>query len=413
MKINLILPPQPFLGAPERNAPLGIMYLAAVLEENNYDVVISDLRAGEVELDEADVFGFSCVTPDYNICVKIAKALKKKYTKSHIIIGGIHPTVVDVDPIFEHVCIGEGELAILEILKHIETKKQMKIRTEYPDIDMLPLPARHLLPSFISTEFVEVGKKATSIIASRGCAFNCPFCCSRKFWGRKIRYRAVDKVLAEIKHLKDDYDIEQLRFHDDGFTTAKKSWLYDLCDGIKELDIQYRINARVDQVPMPVLEKLKESGCIDIGYGVESIEQHVLDKCNKGIKVKDIREALINTKQLGMKTRLFFIAGLPGQTWNSHVKTMQFINEVKPTTIDISTLVPYPGSPYYDSPEKFGIKIKEEASFDDYLKQIGFYKNELDKDFVLEHDVLSNEQLKFSRAELHQYVSNYKMDNSK
>lgn len=116
---------------------------------------------------------------------------------------------------------------------------------------------------------------------------------------------------------------------------------------------------------------------------------------------------------LGMKIRLFFIAGLPGQTWNSHVKTMQFINEVKPTTIDISTLVPYPGSPYYDSPEKFGIKIKEEASFDDYLKQIGFYKNELDKDFVLEHDVLSNEQLKFSRAELHQYVSNYKMDNSK
>jgi len=119
------------------------------------------------------------------------------------------------------------------------------------------------------------------------------------------------------------------------------------------------------------------------------------------------------TKMLGMKTRLFFIAGLPGQSWNSHIKTMMFIKEVKPSCVDISTLVPFPGTPYYDNPGKFGIKIKEDKGFDDYVKQLGFYKDELDKDFVFEHDVLTNEQLKFSRAELHHFVSNYKMDNSK
>ena len=414
MKINLILPDQPFLGSPERNAPLGVMYLAAVLEENNYDVVISDMRAdANLPVEEADVFGFSCTTPEYTSCVRIAKRIKKEYPKSHIIIGGIHPTVLEnIDPIFEQVCVGEGEIAILSIINNIETKTHTRIRTEYPDVDSLPLPARHLLPSFVSMDLVERGKKSTSIIASRGCIFNCPFCCSRTFWGRKIRYRSVDKVLFEIKHLKDVYGIEQLRFHDDGFTTAKRSWMFELCDGIKSLDMKYRINARVDMVPLPVLKKLHETGCVDIGYGVESIEQNVLDKCNKGIKVSQIYKALKETKAVGMKTRIFFIAGLPGQSKNSHDKTIKFIEEVQPNIIDISTLVPYPGTQYYTNPEKFDIKLKD-INFDDYIKQLGFYEHELDKDFVYEHDILTNAELKYSRAKVHEYVTKYKMDGAK
>ena len=183
MKINLILPPQPFLGAPERNAPLGVMYLAAVIEKAGHHVTITDLRKNEsTPIENADIFGFSCTTPEYNSCLSIAKKIKRQFANSHIIIGGIHPTVCEVDDIFDFVCKGEGELGILKIIDHIKNKdfSNKIVSTPLPQIDSIPLPARHLLPTIISTDFVDKGKPATSIIASRGCAFNCPFCCSRK-----------------------------------------------------------------------------------------------------------------------------------------------------------------------------------------------------------------------------------------
>ena len=114
-----------------------------------------------------------------------------------------------------------------------------------------------------------------------------------------------------------------------------------------------------------------------------------------------------------MKTRIFFIAGLPGQSKNSHEKTIKFIEDVQPDVIDISTLVPFPGTQYYSNPENFGIKIKRDMSFDEYIKQLGFYKDELDKNFVFEHDILTNEELKYSRAKVYECVTKYKMDGAK
>lgn len=415
MNVNLILPPQPFLGVPERNAPLGIMYLAAVIRESGHDVIITDLRKNDLTpITEADIFGFSATTPEYNSCVEIAIQLKAKYPKSYLVIGGIHPTVCDVNSIFDFICEGEGELAILDIIKSVERKDffRRRIRTKAPNINLLPLPARDLLPSFIATDFVEKGKRATSIIASRGCAFNCPFCCSRAFWGQHIRYRDIDLIINEIKYLKNEHGIEQLRFHDDGFTTASTKYITALCNAIQPLGIQYRINARIDCVTPEILEKLYQSGCIDIGYGVESVEQNVLDRCNKRTKVKQIYRVLMETRAAGIKTRIFLITGLPGQTKNSHKRTIEFIENTKPDTVDISTLVPYPGSDYYSQPEKYGIRLKE-TSFDNYIKQLGFYQDELEKDFVFEHDILSEAQLKKTRAKLHAYIKKYKMDNAK
>lgn len=423
MKINFIIPPLPFLGDPKRNVPLGVMYLASVTEREGYETTITDLRDKSLEeslffILKSDIYGFTCTTPEYPYCKEIARELKQREPNSLLIIGGAHPTACPekIDSIFDVISVGEGERVILNIIRDFKKGKLNKFyRSELiMDLSEIPMPARHLLPktSFISYQLIEKGKAATTIITSRGCAFDCYFCASKLMWYQKLRYRLVDDVIMEIKELKEKYDIEQLRFQDDGFTNNKK-WLFEFCEKMKLLNLTWRANARVDNSSRDILSLMRTAGCIELGYGIESTEQEVLDRCNKKFKIEQAYQALKNAREVGVKTRIFFIIGLPGQDKSVAKNMITFIKETKPSAVDLSTFVPFPGSDIYKNPERYGFKLREHIDFEDYVMTRGLYGNEKEKDFVFEHDKLSNNQLKELRSGILDFIQSYNLAQNK
>ena len=417
MKIILIIPPSLFLGDQKRNPSLGIMYIASYLETNGFLVEIIDLRNIEERgwlnfVPQNEIYGITATTPEYPTVLKLAKLLKRRDSKCKIILGGVHGTASKVDEIFDSVIIGEGELSIIDAINDYE-KNNLKNVYEaklIKNISDLPFPARHLLPkdSFISKYLCEKGEDATSIIASRGCPFNCSFCAIDSIWKRRLRYRSPENVSLEIHDIINKYNIKQFRFQDDTLTSNKK-WVFEFCDAIKDLNIKWRANTRIDFAEKDVLKKMFNAGCYELDFGIEDVSQNVLDINNKGVNVNEIYEAIHNTKEAGIKVRAFLMIGLPGQESDVSKNMIDFIKKTNPDAVDLSTFVPLPGSDIYNNPEKYNIKLKKQLDFGDYVFTVGLYKDEDERDFVFTHDKLSNEDLKKHRKEILEFIQERNM----
>lgn len=416
MKTVLIIPSSPFLGEQKRNPPLGIMYIASFLEKHGYNVELVDLR----DLDEdkwtnripyADIYGITATTPEYPLAVKIAYKLKARDQKSLIVLGGIHATTEskNLDPVFDRIIIGEGELSMLNLLKDFEKgiSKKYYVSSLIEDLDSLPFPARHLLPfdSVINTSLCAKGKSATALIATRGCPYNCAFCASKAVWGRKVRFRSPNNVISEIKEIIERYNVYYFRFQDD-VITINKSWLFELCRKMEPLNIHWRANTRVNHSQKDVLEAIYKAGCYEIDYGIEDISENVLTINNKRVKVEDIYTAIKNAKEVGLKIRLFFMIGLPGQDMDVSKNIIKFIEETTPDGVDLSTFIPFPGCDIYINPFKYNMKILN-TNFSDYVFTLGLYGNEAKKDFIYKHDTLTDKELKQQRLEILEYIKAY------
>ncbi len=418
MTIGLIIPPSPFLGDQKRNTPLGILYIASWLERHGHTVQVADLRdiSGEFwshKIKHADLYGITATTPEYPYAISIAKLIKFHLKASIIVLGGVHATAdpENIDPIFDKVVMGEGELSILEVIKDIRYGTQKRI---YPclkridNLDSLPFPARWLLPreSFVSLTSTIKGEASTAIIGSRGCAYNCSFCASKIMWERRVRFRSPDNIVAEIKQLI-GYGINHFRFQDDTLGLSHK-WIMELCEKIKPLGVTWRGTTRVDHSEYDILKAMKDAGCYEIGYGIETLGDTILEFNNKGITEKEIKTAILTTHEIGLKTRLFFMIGLPGQDINIADNIIKFLEEVKPTAVNLSTFVPLPGSDIYNSPDKYGVTILTK-NWSEYVMSKGLYGTEVEDDFIFKHDILTNEQLKALRKQLLEYFEKHNL----
>ncbi len=412
MKVVLINPPHPYLTDQKRNQPLGILYLAAMLEKENYDVELVDLCYVEEEdwikkIPEADVYGISATTLDYLRSVRIAKKIKENY-KCITVLGGAHATAAPktVDPVFDKVVVGEGELAFLDLLRDCKDNVTKRFyQKEYvKNIDEIPFPARHLLPldSIISYSLVEKGKPATSLITSRGCSHNCSFCASRTMWGNKVRFRNADNVIMELKQIIQDYGVRHFRFHDDTMT-LNKARLLELCKKMEPLEIHWRAHTRVDRSDMETLSAMKRAGCDEIGYGIESASQEVLDINKKRIRIEQARKAVKNAKEAGLKVRLFFIVGLPGEAKNTGKMNIDFIEDVQPDGVDVSTFVPFPGCDIYEKPQDYGMELLTH-DYERFVMTLGLRDGEAETDFIYKHPNLTNEELKMHRMDMLDYI---------
>lgn len=418
MKISLVIPPSPFLGDQKRNPPLGIMYVAAYLEHNHYDVVLTDLRDIEEDkwidsIPKGDIYGVTATTPEYIYALKIAEKIKTREPESFIVIGGVHASAVPdkIDQLFDAVVVGEGEYAMIEVVKDFENKSTKRYYNcgMIKDLNTLPFPARHLVnyDSIVNKNLTVADTPATSLIASRGCPYNCAFCVSKLMWTRKVRFRKPDNVVEEIKQVIRNYNIKHFRFQDDTIAASKK-WVTELCEKIKPLDIVWRASTRVDHSSKEILQMLKDAGCYEISYGIETISDEVLELNKKDVTVEEMYEAIDNAKAVGLKTRLFFMIGLPGQDENIADEIIQFIERTKPDAVDISTFIPFPGSDIYNDPAKYGIEITNK-DFSDFIMTRGLYGDEAEKSFIFKHDKLSDEQLKHLRKQLLKYVRKYNL----
>ena len=339
--------------------PMGILYLATYLSENNFDVSLYDQFFYQSSIDDTlkwikhedpDILGFSTITTSGTgiTSAEIAKRVKEEINPNvKILFGNYHATFNDTRILnkypFIDACIrGEGENTLLEIAEKTEKGHGFEdirgvsyrnngriIRNEdrplIENIDTLPFPNRKLLGNVEYKSEVEgldisLGNFATAS-SSRGCAFQCTFCSSAMFWGR-WRPRSPKNIVEELS-LLENQGYQNLYWVDDNFTISKKR-LMELSYLIRKekIDLNWMAEGRVTQSSRELLTAMKHMGCKIISYGVESGSQRVLDWYNKRITLNQVYDAIKNSKKVGIDIILAnFIVGAPIETREEIIDT--------------------------------------------------------------------------------------------
>jgi len=358
MKIVLISPPEKHMLMEAGDRPnMGLLYLAGSLRDKGHTAVISDLNHDSYDqLNEkikgCDFIGITTTTPYKEWIHNFSQHLKHNYPDTPLIAGGPYATVSPNELVyFDYVVQGEGEKAIIEIVEGKTKNRIIKMPVE-ENLDNLPIPHNQTdYPYTINQE----GRKTAVLLTSRSCPYSCCFC-TKGILG-KYRFHSPKRVLQEIKGLmKKGYN--SFYFLDDHFT-ANRERAIQICKLINQekLDITFRCTSRTDKVDKELIEIMKKAGLRSISFGLEHFDNIVLKKINKGETMQDHFNAIKVCKQLGIKIRGSFIVNLPGATEQTIKRTLEMAKELDLDYADFYPLVAYPGTPIYENPEKFGVKI--------------------------------------------------------
>jgi len=378
--------------------PLGIAYIAGYLVSRNILVRIIDAPAENLAGDDIinsilkqgeNIIGISMLTPSFGIVRDLCRKIKHVFPDCMVVLGGPHCTVLPEQtlqeiPEADIVCIGEGEQTMAEIaekygdsdfgsIKGICYRSGDKIlRTEerpyIRELDTIPPPARHLLPMekyHLTASRVEGDSYCPTIIVARGCPFSCTYC-SRTF-GRTFRAHSVKRIVEEIQSLVDTYQISQINIEADTLT-AKKKFIKELCNALINSGLSKKIKwtceSRVDTVNEEILRLMREAGCWQISYGVETGSQRLLDLINKSVTLKQIENTFKITKRVGITIRGFFMLGLPTETRAESIATIEFAKKLDPLWAQFTITVPYPGTAMFDELDRAGqIKSYDWSSY--------------------------------------------------
>ncbi len=347
--------------------PLGLLYLGAILKRRGHDVRVRDMDhfsnaelVNEVESNPPDYAGISVYTsPLYNHAVELARYLNGK---CKTIAGGYHATALPLSltPYFDTVIIGEGEKALPKI---IEEDLDGIVEGEHMDIETIPKPARDLV-DMKKYNFKQDDRPATTLLSSRGCPNSCVYCGNMN---RKMRYNSDFQVIDELRELK-KMGYNDVYFYDDAFSINKKRTMR-LLDKIKLLRMNYRITTRAKSLDEDLLKSLSDSGCTWISLGIESGSEDRLIDIKKNMTKRDNYNAVKSSTKYGIKTKGFFMFGLPNESREDAQKTIDFSQVLKYnglTTANFYIMTPFPGTPIWNKPEDFGIEILDR----DYTKYL-------------------------------------------
>ncbi len=379
--------------------PLGLLYLGAELEGAGYLVKIFDTQIDSWDIkkvEKPDIVGIYCNTSNYHRSLELAKEIKNSFNVP-IIFGGPHVTTRPVEVLnnncVDYAVIGEGERTIVELIgvlnnqypdlklddvKGIGFKKNgepiINPRRELiQDLDSIAFPARHLVLMDKYQPSPNQYKRfpMTTMMMSRGCPFNCTFCDVETIWTRRYRTRSVQNVIAEIKQLIKDYGIKEINFWDDVWGLSKE-WINEFCDTIikEKLDLTWSCECRVDTIDLETLKKMKKGGCWCIFFGIESLDQEILEAVNKRITVPQVMKVLEWTRGSGIEIRANFILGLPKETPAKVKKMLEILCRLNPDYVKFNILTPYPETALYKQIKegKWG-KIVDES----YDKLTGYF----------------------------------------
>jgi radical SAM superfamily enzyme YgiQ (UPF0313 family) len=409
--ILLIIPPTSItldkdIGPAYLTPHIGLAYIAAFLKEKGYDVKIVDMEAEKLKSKDIikkiksakpDIVGLTANTMQIKDASTIAKMIKKIDKSIPIIIGGYHATSVPKDTLaefkyFDFVVYGEGEITIYELIKKIEEGKDVssvkgigyrkgnKIKLTKPrplikNLDVLPFPDFELFNLKKYRAHYNPNKKVLELplSTSRGCPYQCIFCARPT--GSLVRTRSISSVIQEIKRDVNEFDVAQIMFTDENFGLNKKRYL-QLCDEIIKNNLNEKISwiceSRVNVVDKELLQKMKKAGCTHIAYGVESGNEKILNNVNKFISLDQARNAVKWARESGIKSFTLFILGLPSETKETAIDTINFAIELDADFADFSILVPFPGTKIFEMAKKNegGLNLLS-CNWEKYGKHIG------------------------------------------
>ena len=379
--------------------PLGILYVAAMLRQAGHEVRFYNgafLSNAEI-LQQVGEFapgfaGIYSTTFGWNKAMQLAAELKRLRPAPFTCAGGPYPIAMQERCL--HDCVeldavvtGEGELTVPELLAHLESGRTLDgvlglvfrrggetvknpPRPLIEDLEALPFPARDLLHdqwSYRPPPGTYRRLPVTVLMTARGCSRNCLFCFQidrkRRAGAHGVRLRSVESVLDEIEHCL-ALGYREIKFLDDTLA-ADYDRALQLAAGIKarKLDFSWFASACVNQVDERLLRAFKEAGCWAILLGAESGVQKNLNALRKGSTLDQIRAAVRAAKAAGLRVSLPFLFGIPGETYEEALKTIEFAIELDPDLANFHALTPFPGTDLYDHHARYGTIARDSRDY--------------------------------------------------
>jgi len=365
VKILLVQPrynyDRPFLEAPS----MALLILGTLAENEGHEVKLLHLDIDKENVCKEllsfnpDILGITVNTFQVKSAKRIIELTRRTSPGIKIVVGGPHAA-------FEKwaadlVVIGEGENTWLEFLG---------AERRIASIDDVPMLHYDLVdvnrfrghpPHWITPAMV--------VMTSRGCSFQCTFCNTPVFWGKKVRYRSPELVVDEIERLYFEYGIVEVTFQDDTFN-LNHAWAEEIFErlifrGLNEKMV-FRITSRVNKklVTKEFLSLARRAGVHQIFYGVESGSQYMLDRMKKGITVAEVKRAVQMTKEAGIEVYCSFVVGLPGETVQTLIETKDLIDEIRPDSYNWAFACPFPDTEFEREVTAKGQKL--DVPFEEY-----------------------------------------------
>jgi len=362
--------------------PLGILYLSACLKQVGHHTGYVDGmdRALDWVVDEInafapDIVAFSCTTFAWKRTVDLCRMIKQDRPEVVTLVGGPHVTGVKLHCLEEGVdygLTGDAEQSIVSLVAALESdmdlskikglvyrdeaeagKPKLNLGGFFKDLDSLPFPDYDLVDIRDYPPSVAFYNRLPSMtmMTTRGCPALCTFCDASS----NFRVRSMDNVIEEIRFLKDTYDLKHILFYDEDLPLVKKR-LYEMCNRFidEDLDISWCCNSRADSIDEPMVKLMKKAGCWRILVGVESGNQETLDAIMKGLTLAEIKEKVKMIRSYGIEVLGTFIFGLPGETYEMGLKTVDFAIEIDLDYAIFLKLTPFPGTHMAQGIEKKG-----------------------------------------------------------
>ncbi|HUT52810.1 MAG TPA: radical SAM protein [bacterium] len=346
----------------EKRPPLGIGFLMGVLRRAGHRVYFIDnylkpsdfLETDYLTRHQIDAVGIYmntvCLHDGLRMINKLVRLRQKGAWRGKIVVGGPHPSVLpeSIPEEVDHVVIGEGESAILDIVEGRAERIVQKPLIH--DLDSLPPPAwdDFLDLPYDWTSDLLSAKPVVSMNTSRGCPYQCAFCSVQSVWGRTYRFFSPDWIIENIRYLISRGGCKAIYFREDNFTASRKR-VIEFCAKLKQagLDLQWLCESRVDTLDRELIKLMHDGGCRALYLGVESGSQRLLDFVDKGITTGQIEAVFAWCRETGIKTYASFIVGLPTETAADREQSESLRRKIKPDSFSNNVFVGMPTSRLY------------------------------------------------------------------
>lgn len=407
--------------------PLGLEYIMAVLQRKGYQVIL--LRQMSLTTEEItqrilyynpDIVCLTVLTYNFQEALLIVKIIKAFDKKIITIFGGYHPStdsenVLKEDSV-DFVILGEGEITIGELLDALENncdytsiqgiafKKngnifKTNVRPRLKNLDEIPFPYReeYLLRDckIYGLMFPPSSKQinTATIACSRGCPFNCEFCCSNTVWGKGVTYRSSNDIVQEILEVQNRFKSNAIFFSDLTFNSNKK-WVKEVCLNIIDSGLKFNWYCMCTILGMDeeLVRLMSKAGCRKIGFGIETLDDEVSNtiKSFRRPSLEEMNEIFDICVNNGIFTKAYLIIGLPNESYDTLIGYKEKVNTLRADEIKISFYTPFPGTKAFD-------KYKNKLAYTDYS-----YFDTLNH-VVIKNDYLTENEYKTIRKDIIQY----------
>ncbi len=377
--------------------PYNVCLLAAIIKDE-YEVKIIDANAKNLSLKQTvqkalefspNYIALSCLAVEYSKHAhELAKSLKESMPNTPVILGGVYGTLLPEHAIedknFDYLVLGEGEIRLKQLLKHIENKTlpedldgiayrkgdEVIIKpqeTYVEDLDNLPYPDYNLVDF---DDYCRVNEKfsyadtrdalpVAKMYTSRGCPAGCNFCAVEHIAGKRFRKRSVESILDEIEFMIQKYKVKEILFYDDNLIFDIKR-AKELCKGIikRQFNIKFKCpNIAVYCLDNELMDLMKEAGFTMLVFAIESANDRILKYVmGKPLSIEGVKEKVEYAKKLGFRCAALFVIGSPGETWQEIRNSFAFAEKLD-VYCHFSIATPLPKTRLYNDAVKENLLI--------------------------------------------------------